>query len=89
MPVSHEEVRVEREPITDANAAQAYDGPALSEEEHEVVLTEQRAVVEKETVPVERVRLDTATVTEQATVSEEVRKENIELDQDTPAERAR
>ncbi len=89
VPVSHEEVRVEREPLTDANAAQAYDGPALSEEEHEVVLTEQRPVVDKETVPVERVRLDTATVTEQATVTEEVRKENIELDQDTPAERAR
>ncbi len=32
VPVSHEELRIEREPITDANAAQAYDGPALSEE---------------------------------------------------------
>ncbi len=89
VPVFHEEVRVEREPITDANAEQAYDGPALSEEEHEIVLTEQRAVVDKETVPVERVRLDTATVTEQATVSEEVRKENIELEQDAPTGRDR
>ncbi len=82
VPVSREEVRVEREPITDANAGQAYDGPALSEEEHEVVLTEERPVVNKETVPVERVRLDTDTVTEQQRISEEIRKENIELDTD-------
>ena len=82
VPVSHEEVRVEREPITDANAGAAYDGPALSEEEHEVVLTGERAVVNKETVPVERVRLDTETVTEQQRVTEEVRKEQIEMEGD-------
>jgi CHASE2 domain-containing sensor protein len=34
----------------------------------------------KETVPVERVRLDKDTVTENVTVNEEVRKENIETD---------
>jgi uncharacterized protein (TIGR02271 family) len=78
VPVSHEEVRIEREPITDANAGAAYDGPALSEEEHEVTLRAEKPVVAKETVPVERVRLDTETVTEQATVNEEVRKEQID-----------
>jgi uncharacterized protein (TIGR02271 family) len=82
VPVSHEEVRVEREPITDANAGDAYDGPALSEEEHEVVLTGETPVVNKETVPVERVRLDTETVTSQERVSEEVRKEQIDMDGD-------
>ena len=80
VPVSHEEVRIEREPITDANMPAAMDGPAISEEEHEVVLTEERPVVAKEAVPVERVRLDTETVTEQATVSEDVRKEQIDFD---------
>jgi len=80
VPVSHEEVRVEREPITDANMPNAMSGPAISEEEHEVVLTEERPVVAKEAVPVERVRLDTETVTEQATVTEEVRKEQIDMD---------
>jgi uncharacterized protein (TIGR02271 family) len=80
VPVSHEEVRIEREPITDGNVGKALDGPALSEEEHEVVLRAEQPVVAKETVPVERVRLDTQTVTEQAQVSEEVRKENIEAD---------
>ena len=89
VPVSREEVRVEREPITDANAGQAYDGPALSEEEHEVVLTEQRATVDKETVPVERVRLDKDVVTEQQQVSEEVRKEQIEVEGDAVRDRDR
>jgi uncharacterized protein (TIGR02271 family) len=84
VPVSHEEVRVEREPITDANRDDAYDGPAISEEEHEVVLNAERTVVEKEAVPVERVRLDKETVTEQQTVNEQVREERIETDTDGP-----
>jgi uncharacterized protein (TIGR02271 family) len=80
VPVSREEVRVEREPITDANVGDAMDGPTISEEEHEVVLHEETPVVEKEAVPVERVRLDKETVTDQATVTEDVRKEEIEVD---------
>ncbi|MGY1777018.1 PRC and DUF2382 domain-containing protein [Geodermatophilus sp. SYSU D00804] len=80
VPVSHEEVRVEREPITDANIGNAMDGPAISEEEHEVVLHAERPVVSKEATPVERVRLDTQTVTEQETVSDQVRREEIEVD---------
>jgi len=83
VPVSREEVRLEREPITDANAGDALSGPDISEEEHEVVLTEERPVIAKETVPVERVRLDKETVTENETVTGEVRKEEIELDDDT------
>jgi uncharacterized protein (TIGR02271 family) len=83
VPVTREEVRLEREPITDANIGNATSGPAISEEEHEVTLTEERVVVNKEAVPVERVRLDKETVTEQQTVSEEVRKEQIELEGDT------
>ena len=80
VPVEHEEVRLEREPITDANIGDALDGPAISSEEHEVTLTAERVVVDKEAVPVERVRLDTDTVTEHRQVSEDVRKEVIELD---------
>lgn len=82
VPVQHEEVRLEREPITDANAGAALDGPDLSEEEHEVTLSEERVVVDKETVPVERVRLDKETVTEQEHVSEDVAHEEVTLDQD-------
>jgi uncharacterized protein (TIGR02271 family) len=80
VPVQREEVRIEREPITDANRGAALSGPDLSDEEHEVTLHEERPVVDKETVPVERVRLDTETVTDEVTVDEEVRKERIETD---------
>lgn len=83
VPVSHEEVRLEREPITDAEAGDAVTDGELSSEDHDVVLTEERVVVSKETVPVERVRVDKQTVTEQEQVSEEVRKEQIELDEDS------
>ena len=82
IPVSREEVRLEREPITDANVGAAVSGPEISEEEHEVILHEERPVVEKEAVPVERLRLDTETVTEQETVSEDVRKEQIDAEID-------
>jgi uncharacterized protein (TIGR02271 family) len=84
VPVQREEVRVEREPITDANRDAAMSGPDISEDEHEVVLHEERPVAQKETVPVERVRLDTETVTEQETVGDEVRKERVDLEGDVP-----
>ncbi|WP_100366106.1 DUF2382 domain-containing protein [Diaminobutyricimonas aerilata] len=87
VPVTREEVRLEREPITDANVGDALSGPDLSEEEHEVTLTEERVVVDKETVPVERVRLDKETVTEQQQVDETVRKEQIEFDGDADTRR--
>jgi uncharacterized protein (TIGR02271 family) len=82
VPVQREEVRVEREPITDANLDAATSGPAISEEEHEVVLREEEPVVEKRAVPRERVRLDTETVTEERQVADEVRKERIEVEGD-------
>jgi uncharacterized protein (TIGR02271 family) len=87
VPVSHEEVRVEREPITDANIGAATEGPAISEEEHEVTLHAERPVVEKEAVPVERVRLDTETVTDQQTISDDVRKEQIDVEGDDTGRR--
>ncbi|MDQ2815435.1 MAG: PRC and DUF2382 domain-containing protein [Actinomycetota bacterium] len=78
VPVSHEEVRLEREPITDANRGPAMSGSDISEEEHEVILRAERPVVNKETVPVERVRLGTETVTEDHEVNETLRKEQID-----------
>jgi uncharacterized protein (TIGR02271 family) len=78
VPVSHEEVRLEREPVTDANRGPAMSGSDISEEEHEVTLHAEQPVVNKETVPVERVRLGTETVTEDHEVSETVRKEQID-----------
>ncbi|HEY4724431.1 MAG TPA: DUF2382 domain-containing protein, partial [Actinomycetota bacterium] len=60
----------------------ATSGPAISEEEHEVTLHEEEPVVDKRAVPKERVRLDTETVTDERQVSEEVRKEQIEVEGD-------
>ena len=80
VPVSREEVRLEREPVTDANLDKSVSGPDISEEEHEVVLTEEVPVVSKQTKPVERVRLAKETVTDTETVSEDVRKEQVETD---------
>ncbi len=82
VPVKREEVRLEREPITDGNVDQALEGPEISEEEHEVVLHEEEPVVEKRAVPKERVRMEKDSVTDEAQVSEEVRKEQIEADGD-------
>ncbi len=75
VPVSHEEVRLEREPITDGRP-----GGKLGDAEQEVHLHAEHPVVDKETVPVERVRLTKDTVTEQETVSGEVRKERIDVE---------
>jgi uncharacterized protein (TIGR02271 family) len=80
VPVQREEVRLAREPITDENRDAALSGAQISEAEHEVVLHQEEPVVEKRTVPKERVRLDKDSVTEERQVSEEVRKERIESD---------
>jgi uncharacterized protein (TIGR02271 family) len=78
VPVQREEVRLEREPITDANVGAATDGPAITESEHEVTLHAERPVVDTEAVPVERVRLGKEIVQDTESVEGEVRKEQIE-----------
>ncbi|MEV6246030.1 PRC and DUF2382 domain-containing protein [Streptomyces sp. NPDC051742] len=80
VPVRHEEVRVEREPITEVNRDQALSGPEISEAEHEVTLHEERPVVETRAVPVERVSLRTDEVTEEETVAGRIRKERIDVE---------
>ena len=80
VPVTREEVTLEREPITDGDAGDAYDGPAITESEHEVTLYAARPVVDTEAVAVERVRLGKETVTDTETVRGEVRKEQIDFD---------
>jgi uncharacterized protein (TIGR02271 family) len=83
VPVKREEVRIEREPITDANVGDAMDGPAISDEEHEVVLHEEEVISEKRAVPKERVRLDKDVKVDEETVSEDVRREQVEVDEGT------
>jgi uncharacterized protein (TIGR02271 family) len=82
VPVRKEKAALEREPITEGNVDEAMDGPAISDEEHEVTLSEEEVVVEKKAVPKERVRLDKETEVTEEHVTEEVRKEQIEAEGD-------
>ncbi|MBA3232415.1 MAG: PRC and DUF2382 domain-containing protein [Propionibacteriales bacterium] len=82
VPVRKEKAVLEREPVTADNVDNAASGPDISEEEHEVTLSEERPVVSKTTEPVERVRLGKQEMTEDKTVTEEVRKEQIEAEGD-------
>jgi uncharacterized protein (TIGR02271 family) len=89
VPVQREEARIEREPITDANVGAAMRGGDLTEEEHELTLSEEEVTVDKKVVPKERVRLDKDVVTDERSVTEEVRKENIEVEGDVEARTTR
>ena len=77
VPVRHEEVRIEREPIKDGQR-----GAEIGEDEQDLVLHAEKPVVHKETVPVERARLRAETVTDEQTVSGKVRKEQFEVTDD-------
>jgi uncharacterized protein (TIGR02271 family) len=87
VPVRKERAVLETEPITEGNVDRAMSGPTISEEEHEVVLHEERPVVEKTATPVERVRLGTEEIVEERTVTEDVRKEQIEAEGDVDRRR--
>jgi uncharacterized protein (TIGR02271 family) len=76
--VYHEEYDVERIPITAEERARG----VIEEGEMEVILHEERAVLRKEAVPVERVRLVTKRVDESRTVRDELRRERIEIEPD-------
>ncbi|RTL64919.1 MAG: DUF2382 domain-containing protein [Pseudonocardiaceae bacterium] len=78
VPVRHEEVRVEREPIADGGSRTGRS--TLGEETQEVTLHAEKPVVSTTTEEVERVRLGTRTVTEDETVAGKVRKEQIDVD---------
>jgi uncharacterized protein (TIGR02271 family) len=76
--VFHEEYDVERVPIT----ADERQSGNIEEGEQEIILHEERAVMRKETVPVERVRLVAKRVEEDKTYRDEVRRERIEIEPD-------
>lgn len=79
IPVSHEEIKIDREPITGGRPSAEV---SLSEDEQEIILYEERPVVSKETVPVERIRVRTEQVQDEQTVRSELRKERIEVTRD-------
>jgi stress response protein YsnF len=90
IPVRREEVRLEELPAPadpvgepdDQGAVQATGDQALLE----VVLHREEPVIQLRVVPAERVRLFKDVVTEQRTVTEEVRKEQVELQSEPPGQ---
>ncbi|GAB2625113.1 PRC and DUF2382 domain-containing protein [Kocuria himachalensis] len=78
VPLEREEVRVERTPL---NGTEATAG-TIGEEDVEVTLHEERPVVAKETVGVEKVGLEKETVRDTERVDAEVRKEQVEVETD-------
>lgn len=80
VPVKKEKVRLETEPLTDEDRARGVGG--ISEEDAEVTLSEERVVVDKETVAKEKVGLRTEVEEHEETVSEDVRKERVEVEGD-------
>jgi uncharacterized protein (TIGR02271 family) len=86
--LTHEEVRLvhagpagadSREPGSPRNDTVDVDS---TDAERWMVLSEEQVVVTKKLVPTERVRLERYSVTEQRDVTEQIRKEEIELDVD-------
>jgi len=92
IPVRREEVRLEElpapaEPVGepgDQGAVQAAGDQALLE----VVLHREEPVIQLRVVPAERVRLFKDVVTEQRTVTEEIRKEQVDLQSEPPGQPA-
>ncbi|MEU6794351.1 PRC and DUF2382 domain-containing protein [Nonomuraea wenchangensis] len=80
VPLSHEEVVIERVPIREGEAtAGSYD---IGEDEQSMTLHEERAVIGKETRPVEHIHAHKQSVEQEKTVSGQVRKEHLEIDED-------
>ena len=70
-----ETARIEREPIN-----QPVSGAEIGEQEVELRLTEEEAVVSKDTVAKERISLSKEVVAEEQTIRDEVRQERVEVE---------
>ena len=80
--LKRETARVTREPIE-----QPVSGAEIGEQDVEVALRQEEAVVQKETVAKERIGLETDVETERQTVGDEVRKERVEVEGDVDTTR--
>ena len=77
VPVEREEIHVERVPLDEKVAA---DDVKLSEGTQDIVTHEERPVVNKETVGVEKIKIGKEAVQDTETVSGKVAKEQIDID---------
>jgi uncharacterized protein (TIGR02271 family) len=79
VPTRHEEVTVERVPVSEGTATEAQIG----EDEVRVPVTEEEVVVEKRPVAKEEVRIRKDVVSDTEVVEEDVRREEIDVDDQT------
>lgn len=77
VPVTHDELRVERVPVTDDATARALGPDAFTEKDIDVPLMGEQVMLEKRTRVTEEVVLRKQRVTEQKTYTGEVRKERV------------
>jgi uncharacterized protein (TIGR02271 family) len=79
VPLSHEEIVIEREDIRDAGLSGPYE---IGAEDREMILHEERPVIGKETVPVERIHVHKRDVQSEEVVEGQIRKERLEIDEE-------
>ncbi|MFB4314744.1 PRC and DUF2382 domain-containing protein [Actinomadura sp. 21ATH] len=85
VPVYREELRIEREPIAEGELGDAAGRFRIGEDEREFILHEERPMITKETVPVERVRVRAERIASEQTVRDEIRKERIDFAHESDA----
>jgi uncharacterized protein (TIGR02271 family) len=79
VPTKHEEVSVERVPVSDGTAT----GAEIGEEEVEVPVTEEEVVVGKRAVAKEEIRVRKEVVEDTEVVEEDLRREVVDVEADT------
>ena len=82
VPVVRERIRVERVPVGADERAQLSD-QEITESTEEVTLHEERVIVRKAVVPVERIRLVTERFTEEQIIRDELHREHIQVQDST------
>ncbi len=81
IPLRREELVIEREPI-EPGAAEAPSDAQIVEAEFDFLLLAEQPVIEKRIVPVEQVRVRKDVVVEEELVSDQVRKERVDVEHD-------
>ena len=83
VPTRHEEVSVERVPVNDRGASEA----EIGEDEVTMPVTEEEVVTEKRPVVKEKLRIRKDVVQDEEIVEEDVRKEEVDVDDQTTTRR--
>lgn len=79
VPVEREEIHIKHKTPTDNTA----DGDAFTEEEIVIPVSEERVVVDKETVVTDEVEIEKETHVDHETVRETTRREELDIEEDT------